>query len=130
MLATAGCSSLGLVGLLDVDMEVSLHLLLGLSSVVMKGYDFGQVGGSDGHAGVLHKFSRITGAYPPSNNREEPFCATGPLAPTTCPPPKKKVRVLGMGCGHLASASELNLKQVGARGSASRGHVLPIPPSG
>ena len=35
MLATAGCSSLGLVGLLDVDMEVSLHLLLGLSSVVM-----------------------------------------------------------------------------------------------
>ena len=36
--------------------------------------------------------------------------------------------VLGKGCAHLASASELNLGQLAARGGASRGHVLPIPP--
>ena len=36
-----------------------------------------------------------------------------------------------MDCGHLASASEFNLGQVGARGSASGGSVLPsIPPFG
>ena len=67
MLATAGCSSLGLVGLLDVDMEVSLHLLLGLSSVVMKGYDFGQVGGNDGHAGLYYINSvELRGPTPPT----------------------------------------------------------------
>ena len=41
---------------------------------------------------------------------------------------KKKLYVLGMGCGHLASASELHLGQVGTRGSASVGLILPIPP--
>ena len=45
-----------------------LNLLLGLSSVVMKGYDFGQVGRTDGHAGVLDKLSRGAGAYPPPPN--------------------------------------------------------------
>ena len=40
---------------------------------------------------------------------------------------KKKMFVLGKGCGHLASASELNLGQFGARGGVSRGRVLPIP---
>ena len=35
----------------------------------------------------------------------------------------KKACVLGMGCGHLASASWLNLRQVGARGSASHGRT-------
>ena len=40
----------------------------------------------------------------------------------------KKVCVLGKGCGHLASASELNLGQFGAHGGASRRRVLSIPP--
>ena len=37
---------------------------------------------------------------------QDPSCAAVPLAPTRCPKKtkKKKVRVLGMGCGHLASA--------------------------
>ena len=43
---------------------------------------------------------------------------------------EEKLCMLGMGCGHLASASQLNLRQVGARGSASRGRVLPMPPFG
>ena len=41
---------------------------------------------------------------------------------------EKKVCVLGKGCGHLTSASELNLRQLGVRRGASRGRVLPIPP--
>ena len=35
--------------------------------------------------------------------------------------------MLGIDYGHLASSSQLNSTQVGARGSASRGGVLPIP---
>ena len=35
---------------------MSLYLLLGLSSVVMKWYDFGQVGGNVGHVGVIYNF--------------------------------------------------------------------------
>ena len=43
-------------------------------------------------------------------NPFDPSCATVPLAPT-CPKKKgEKVRVLGMCCGHLDSASELNFK--------------------
>ena len=41
-------------------------------------------------------------------------------APRCCHPsnaPETNVRVLGMGCGHLASGSKLILRQVGARGS-------------
>ena len=41
---------------------------------------------------------------------------------------EQKVWVLGKGCRHLGSASELILGQFGARGCASRGRVLPIPP--
>ena len=65
LLATARCSALGRCGLLYGGVWMCLYLLLGLSPVVMKGYDFGQVGGNDGHAGVIHKFSRVAGAYPP-----------------------------------------------------------------
>ena len=43
-----------------------LYLVLRLSSAVIKGYDFGQVGGNDGHAGVIYKFSGVAGAYPPN----------------------------------------------------------------
>ena len=68
LLATAGCSALGLFGLLDGDVEMSFYFLhaLELSLVVMKGYHFGQVGVNNGHAGVLfvHQFSRLAGAYP------------------------------------------------------------------
>ena len=41
---------------------------------------------------------------------------------------KKRVCVLAMGCGRLASASCMHLRQVGARESARRGRVLPVPP--
>ena len=40
----------------------------------------------------------------------------------------EKVWVLGKGCGRLASASKLNLGQVGSSGGAPGGRVLPIPP--
>ena len=38
--------------------------------------------------------------------------------------------MLGIGCGHLASASASNWRQVGARGSASHWRLLPTPPLG
>ena len=55
----------GLFGLLDGDVEMAFYLLLGLSPVVMKGSDFGRLGGNDDHEGVLHKFGKSCGAYPP-----------------------------------------------------------------
>ena len=36
--------------------------------------------------------------------------------------------MLAKGCGHLARASDLNLRQFAARGGASRGRVSIIPP--
>ena len=95
----------------------------------MSGYDFGQVGGKDCHARVIHKFGRFAGAYPPNilwSKGGIPKSAV-PLAPTTCSE-NKKVYVLGKVWGNLASASELNLGQSGARAGASRGRVWPIPP--
>ena len=59
--------ALGLFGLLDGDAETCFYPLLGLSPVVVKGYDFGQVGVNYGHAEVLHAFSRLTGTYSPQN---------------------------------------------------------------
>ena len=58
LLATAGCSALGLLGLSDGDVcrHMSFHLLL-LSPVALKGYDFGQVRGNDGHTRVQLQFS-------------------------------------------------------------------------
>ena len=87
-----------------------LNLLLGLSSVVMKGYDFGQVGGNDGHAGLIHKFSRVAGAYPANLWSKGGILSTPPARRCRRPnnepeKKKKKLRALGMGCGHLASAS-------------------------
>ena len=57
-----------------------------------------------------------------------PLLRRGAVSPNDVP--EKKVCVLGMGCGNLASASELTLKQVGPRGSVSHGRVLPIAPFG
>ena len=51
----------------------------------------------------------------------------GPVSPNDVL--EKKIKgVLGKVCWHLASASELNLGQSGARAGASRGRVWPIPP--
>ena len=84
------------------------------------------MGGKDGHAGVIQIFSRFAGTCGQKGGSLRPSCAAVPLAPTTCS--KEKVYMLGKGCGHVASASELNLGQFGARGGASRGRVLPILP--
>ena len=50
------------------------------------------------------------------------------VRPNNVPEKKEKMGVLGMGRGHLASASELNLKQFWARGGASRGRVFAYTP--
>ena len=53
----------------------------------------------------------------------------GPVSPNdVLGKKKKKVCVLAKVCGQLASASELNSGQSGARAGTSRGHVWPIPP--
>ena len=44
------------------------------------GYDFGQVGRIDGHAGVIHQYSRFAGAYPPN------MCSKGGILITRCAP--------------------------------------------
>ena len=54
-----------------------------------------------------------------------PRVRRGPVNPNN----KKKVRVLGKVCGHLASASELLLGRSGVRARASRGRVWPISPN-
>ena len=82
--------------------------------------------------GYYIKFSRFAGAYPPPNTSStggslRPLVRRGPVSPNNVLE-KKKVCVLGKVCGHLASASELNLGQFGARGGASSVRVLPIPP--
>ena len=41
-----------------------LYLVLGLPYVVMQGYDFGQVRGYDGHAGVIQKLVDLRGIHP------------------------------------------------------------------
>ena len=101
------------MGVCDGHVDMSFYLLLGLPSVVMKVYHFGQVGGNDGLVGVLHKFSRVAGAYPPNiyvvktGDPFDPLCATVPLAPTTCPTKKRRCACSAcMGSGHLTSASE------------------------
>ena len=52
----------------------------------------------------------------------------GPVSPNDVLKKKEKVHVLGKVCGHLASASELNLEQSGARAGASHGRVWLVPP--
>ena len=56
-----------------------------------------------------------------------PIVRRGPVSPNDVLKKKEKVHVLGKVCGHLASASELNLEQSGARAGASRGRVWLIP---
>ena len=74
----------------------------------------------DGHAGVIHKYSRFAGAYPPNMWSKGGIRKT-PRAPRSRQPQqrarkkKKKVYVLGKACGHLASGSELNLEQQDSR---------------
>ena len=90
------------------------------------------MGGIDGHAGVIRQFSRFAGAYPPTCGQKvrslRPLVRRGPVSPNNALDKKRNVCVLGKDCGHLASASELNLGQFGARWGASRGRVSPIPP--
>ena len=77
----------------------------------------------------------LRGCTPPATCRQqgESFCPLqyrGPVRPKKVPGKKKKkaVCVLGMGCRRLASALELHLTLVGARGNAFRARVSPIPP--
>ena len=56
-----------------------------------------------------------------------PLLCGGGVCPNDVLEKKKKAGMLGMGCGHLASASELNPEPVGASENASRGRVFPIP---
>ena len=88
--------------------------------------------GKDGHARVIHIFSRFPGTYPPICGQKgvsvRPLVRRGPVSLNSVLEKKKRVCVLGKVCGHLASASELNLGQSGARSGASRGRVWPIPP--
>ena len=98
-----------------------------------KWYDFGQVGGIDGHAGVIHNFCSFTGAYTPNmwskggiRKTPRPWRSRQPQQPAR--KNEKQVCVLGKGCGHLASASEVDLGQFGSFGGASSGRVLTIPP--
>ena len=85
------------------------------------------MGAKDGHAGVIHIFSRFSGAYPQTCGHKggslRPLVRRGPVSPNNALEKKKRVYVLGKVCGHLASASELS----GARGGASRGLVWPYP---
>ena len=57
-----------------------------------------------------------------------PLQRRGPVRPKNVL--ENTVCVLCMGCGRLASASELHLRQVGARGNACRARILPIPANG
>ena len=92
------------------------------------------MGGKDGHSGLIHKFSRFLRGHTLPNmwskgGSLKPLVRRGPVSPNDeLEKTKKKVCVLGKVCGHLASASELNLGKPGARVGASRGRVWPIPP--
>ena len=91
------------------------------------------MGGKDGHAGLIHKFSRFLRGHTLPNmwskgGSLKPLVRRGPVSPNDVLKKKEKVHVLGKVCGHLASASELNLEQSGARAGASRGRVWTIPP--
>ena len=75
------------------------------------------------------------GHTPPSCSQKggslRPLLRRGAVSPKNMPEKKQKmVFVLGMDCGHLDIAPLLNVRKVGARGSASHGLGLPIPPFG
>ena len=84
--------------------------------------------------------SVIVGPYPPAPTFIQkggffcpffcPLLRHGAVNPNYVPKKEKQnVFMLGMGCGHLASASEqFKLMQVGARTGTSRGPVFPTRP--
>ena len=79
-----------------------------LSSHVGVLYDFGQVGGNDGHAGVIHKFSRFAGGITPQTCDQmggsvRPLVRGGPVSPNVL---EKKKR-----CACLARAGTLLARQ-------------------
>ena len=93
------------------------------------------MGGNDGHTGLIHEFSRFAGVSPPPICAQKgaylrPLVRRGPGSSHNVLKKNRKVCVFGKGCGHLASASERNLRRFGANGGASRRRVLPIPPFG
>ena len=134
------CSAFRLFGLLYRDLY--MYVLVpasgtarsGHASFTTLGYDYGQVVGNDGHAGVMHKFRRFEVAYPPPQHVQQgsrkPLVRRGRVRPNNVleKRKKKKVCVLGKGCGRLAGSSKLKLAQIGERGGTTRGRVLPIPP--
>ena len=91
--------------------------------MVKRGYFFGQVGGNGGQSGGVDQFSRFAGSYPRHGWLKVgvsfcPLLRRGPVRPKNVLGKKKKtVCVLGMGCGRLASASELHSRQLGERGN-------------
>ena len=62
----------------------------------MKRYDFGQVGGNDGHQGLLDKLSGDAGAYSPTCGQNggslKSFLHRGPATPNNVLDKKKDVR--------------------------------------
>ena len=93
LLATAGCSARGVIGLLRGDAQPSLYSILKV--LVERGYNFGQVEGYDGHEEVVDKHSRFAAAYPPPSYSQErgPFCPLlrgGPVRRNTAPEKKSQ----------------------------------------
>ena len=91
------------------------------------------MGGKDGHAGVIHNLVDLPGQTPPTCGQKgeslRPLMRRGPARPNSVLEKKQKnVCVLGKVCGHLASASGLNLGQSGTRAGASHGRVWLVPP--
>ena len=133
LLATAGCSARGVIGLLRGDAQPSLYSILKV--LVERGYNFGQVEGYDGHEEVVDKHSRFAAAYPPqvivkNGDHFAPFSVAARL--DAIPHPKKKANNVraGMGCGCLATAPELNLKKFGASASTFHERGLLVPAIG
>ena len=128
LLATARCSALGLFGLLyTVTCRCVCTCFWGCHKWSSRGMISVKWGERMVTLGYYIKFSRFAGAYPPPNTSStggslRPLVRRGPVSPNNVLE-KKKVCVLGKVCGHLASASELNLGQSGARAGASRGRV-------
>ena len=101
----------------------------------LKGAYFCQSGGYRRRLGVLNKFNRTAGPYPPPvvvrrGASCSPLCATVPSNPISDRETKRKTKGVCVRFNELwglASPSELNLRQVGARAGTSRGCVFPTP---
>ena len=84
--------------------------------------------------GVQDKCSRFWGVYPRTFwSKGGLGCSLlrrGSVSPNTVPEKEKtKVCVLGMGCGHHGSVSELNSEPFGASASTFRGCFFSVPPN-